>query len=173
MLKEKLLSDTLSKIDVPNMLTEKLKPKSTSQQIKSNSKIVRIAQKHFDICKSRNITTHEILKYDLIPSANLLFDKDLTTKPIKNELIKFLSSDDYNFNKEQSSNTCLIIIHFMSQIRKLALKKSKLLVIYLPAVSNIQHQFVKLKDMSTFTIVILNHLSNKVKEYAQGKIVNH
>ena len=79
MLKEKLLSDTLSKIDVPNMLTEKLKPKSTSQQIKSNSKIVRIAQKHFDICKSRNITTHEILKYDLIPSANLLFDKDLTT----------------------------------------------------------------------------------------------
>ena len=44
-LKEKLLSDAISKIDVPNMLTEKSKPKSTSQQIKSNGKIVGIVQK--------------------------------------------------------------------------------------------------------------------------------
>ena len=77
MLKEKLLSDTISKTVVPNMLTEKSKPKSTSQQIKSNSKIIGIAQKHFDLCKSRNIPTHEILKYDLISSANLLFDGDV------------------------------------------------------------------------------------------------
>lgn len=70
------------------------------------------------------------------------------------ELEKFLSPDDYNFNKGQSSNTFLII-DFMSQIRKLPLKKkSKLLMIYLPTVLNIQHQFVKLKDMTTFTTVI-------------------
>ena len=73
-LKDKVLSDTISKIDVPNMLTEKSKPKSTSQQIKSNSKIIGIAQKHFDLCKSRNIPIHEILKYDLIPGANHLFE---------------------------------------------------------------------------------------------------
>ena len=74
------------------------------------------------------------------------------------ELEKFLSPDDYNFNKGQSSNTFLII-DFMSQIRKLPLKKkSKLLMIYLPTVLNIQHQFVKLKDMTTFTTVIQNHL---------------
>ena len=40
------------------------------------------------------------------------------------ELEKFLSPDDYNFNKGQSSNTFLII-EFMSQIRKLPLKKIK------------------------------------------------
>ena len=38
-------------------ITEKSKLKSTSQQIKSNSKVVGIAQKHFDLCKSRNIST--------------------------------------------------------------------------------------------------------------------
>ena len=43
MLKEKLLSDTTSEIDVPNMLSEKSKPKSTSRQIKSNNKMVGIA----------------------------------------------------------------------------------------------------------------------------------
>ena len=110
------------------MLTEKSKPKSTSQQIRSNCKIIGIAQKHFDLCKSRNIPTHEILKYDLISSANLLFDGDVTAKPMKNnsmkELEKFLSPDDYNFNKGQSSNTFLII-DFMSQIRKLPLKKNQ------------------------------------------------
>ena len=68
-------------------------------------KILGIAQKHFDLCKSRNIPTYEIHKYDLIPSANPLFDGDLTTKPMKNELIKevekLLSLDDYNFEKEK------------------------------------------------------------------------
>ena len=62
-------------------------------------KILGIARKHFDLRKSRN-------KYDLmIPSANSLFDGDLTTKPMKNELIKevekLLSLDDYNFEKEK------------------------------------------------------------------------
>ena len=55
-----------------------------------------------------------------------MFDGDLTTKPMKNELIKeiekLLSLDYYKFEKEQK--TCLII-DFMSQIRKVALKKIK------------------------------------------------
>ena len=70
------------------MLAEKSKPKSTNQQIKSNIKIVGIAQKHFHLCKSRNIHTHEILKYNLIPGANPLFDGDLKADSMKNELIK-------------------------------------------------------------------------------------
>lgn len=59
------------------MLTEKLEPQSTSQQIKSKTKTVEIAQKHFDLCKRTNIPTHKILKYDLILSANPLFNRDL------------------------------------------------------------------------------------------------
>lgn len=39
-------------------------------------------------------------------------------KELIKEFIKFLSTDGYNFNKEQSLNTCLII-DFMPQIRKL------------------------------------------------------
>lgn len=35
------------------MLTEKLEPQSTSQQIKSKSKTVEIAQKHFDYVKGQ------------------------------------------------------------------------------------------------------------------------
>ena len=88
-MKNKLIKN-LEKIDVPNILTEKSKPKSTGKQIKSNSKIVGIAQKYFDLCKKRNIPTQKIFKYDLIPSANPLFDGDLTTKAMKNKLIKNL-----------------------------------------------------------------------------------
>ena len=100
--KSKSLSATIKKALLPQFssVSEKENKKSTNTE-QGIAKEIAQSQKLIDIAKSRNISTAEILEFDLLQSSPL-FDGDFPPKPSKSALVTELesekSSNEMQFN---------------------------------------------------------------------------
>ena len=88
-----------------------------------------MAQKHYDIARSRGIPIKDILHFDITMQSCLFTDDDLTEKPNKYEIVKELEknldSSQYIFRKFSELKTTAIM-DSMSQVRKIPDEKIKL-----------------------------------------------
>ena len=130
--KEKSLSYSIKRVNLPSFLLKVNDQKNTTQTIKSIEKLtmkkMSKCTKDLDIAKKRGFQLHELLIYDHL-EENVLFEKDELRKPNKSILIQtleasYLEHSEYNFKKDSKLNTA-IIVDFMSVIRKIPLQKFK------------------------------------------------
>ena len=87
--KIKLLSDTITKVNLPKFDYAETQCKNkAAQTVETATKHLGQVQRLIDIAKARRLTTSDILTYDHVPAV-LLFDDDTsaTTKPDKSSLV--------------------------------------------------------------------------------------
>ena len=119
------MSDTITKVNLPNFEEKKQKANTNQQLVKSTAKRIGQAQEQIEIARERGISIEEIMSYDHL-DENILFVEALTGKPNTSELVKeleqILEPSDYNF-EIQSHYSTAIMLDFMSQVRKYPTKK--------------------------------------------------
>ena len=90
--KTKLLSDTITKVNLPKMNEPKHQAKSSSQNVNDVTKYLGQAQRDIDVARSRGISMNDILRYDHTMTSPLFDEDGLTSKPNKYELVKELET---------------------------------------------------------------------------------
>lgn len=124
--REKKLSDTISRVNLPQFLT-KSNTKCDKDPPKVILKQVTQCQKNVSIARERGEAMKSILSHDILLN-NPLFEDDCTAKPVKHSLLTVLesklNSDDYIFDGRDGPKAT-IVVDFMSQVRKLNMSKIK------------------------------------------------
>ena len=76
----KNLSDTIHKANLPKFSSVEPKTKTVNQNIRSLTKMLGMAQKHYGIACSRGIPIKDILHFDITMESCLFTDDVLTEK---------------------------------------------------------------------------------------------
>ena len=125
--KSKLVGDTITKVNLPKFGNSN-DNKSSTESTKAATRRFGFAQREIGIERSR-LSMKEILQYNHV-TQDILFNRDLTAKPDKPELVreleKYLQVFDYTFSNSTSPYQTAVVMEFTSEVRKIPKERIKL-----------------------------------------------